>query len=136
MTKLFWPAVIGVVISVISERGYVLLAPSTTTDAKYTAVVFYVVATVGLFWRASRSHGLASLLGLAVVIAIGSVVAFQAFDFWRSGSVLKGMTPFSWDHLSYTMSFSLPVIGAWYGLVAVVAYAGRRVVRAMNAQAA
>jgi len=118
MTKLLWAAVSGAAISLMSLLGFMVLAGSNMPNLKYVALFFYVVATAALFWRMSRPFRLAGLLGLAILTALGSLVAFQALDFWRTGGVLKGMTPFSWDHLSYS-AFSLGFFCAWYGLVAV-----------------
>jgi hypothetical protein len=129
VTKLVWFAVVGVAVIAVSERGYMWLAGSTTPDAKYGVVVFYGVATVGLIWHASRSYDLATLVALAAALTLVSVVEFQAFQFWRSESDLRGTTPFTWDRLNDTVSFSLPVIVAWYGLVVVAAHAARRVGR-------
>ena len=118
MTKLLWAAVIGAAISVVSLLGFMFLAASTMPNFKYIAPLFYVAATAALFWRMSRSFRLAGLLGLAVLTALGSLFGFQALDFWRTGGVLKGVTPFTWDHLYYT-SFVLGGLCTWYGLVAV-----------------
>jgi hypothetical protein len=126
VTKLFWFAVVGVAVIAVSERGYMWLAASTTPAARHAVVVFYGVATVGLFWRASRSFDLATLVALATALSLVSVLDFQAFQFWRSGSVPRGVTPFTREHLNDIVSFSLPVIGAWYGLVAVAANMARR----------
>jgi hypothetical protein len=130
MIKFLCFAVFGGVLSVVSGRGYIWLAwSSMIPDAKYAAAALYGALTVGLFWRASRSYGLAALLALAVATSLASVVAFQVFDFWRSGIVLKGTIPFTWKHLFYTVSVTLPGIGAWYSLVAVAAHVARRVAR-------
>jgi len=118
MTKLLWAAVIGAAICVLSMLGFMVLAASNAPNLKYVAPVFYVAATAALFWRMSRPFRLAGLLGLGVLTALGSVVTFQSLEFWRTGGVLKGTTPFTWDHLSHT-AVSLGGLCAWYGLVAV-----------------
>lgn len=130
LRRLFWFAVIGAAVSAVSELGYMWLAASATPDAKYVAVAVYVVVTLGLFWYASRSYGLATLFGLAAVIAFVSVAKTPAFDFMR------GATDITWNYLSPTILFTLPVVGAWYSLVVVATHAGRMAARGGRPQQA
>jgi hypothetical protein len=130
LRRLFWFAVIGAAVSVVSEHGYMWLAGSTMPDVKYVAVAVYVVVTVGLFWYASRSYRLATLFGLAALIAFVSVAKTPVFDF------MTGVTDITWVYLSPMIYFTLPVVGAWYGLVAVAAHAGRMATRGGRPQQA
>ena len=107
MTKLFWAAVIGVAIAVGSMHAYEHLA-ATTQDLKHVAELFYFVATVALFWHTSRSHGLGAMLGLGVVITVVTELEVQGLELYRSGSVFKVITPFTWDHASFGGSTSQP----------------------------
>jgi hypothetical protein len=71
-----------------------------------------------------------------VVVKV-AVVVLQAVQLFQSRGVSLGNGPEPWTagHLSQT-AFSLAVVGVWYGLVVVGAYAATRVARAVRSRRA
>jgi hypothetical protein len=134
MRKPFWPVVIGAAISAVLGVASSRFVMSTTPDYyRYGAEFFYLASMATLFWRVSRSGGLSALLCLAVAMTVVAVVGVQADELlWTHGTTIgKDFDPLSWGHLTHTV-FSLEIIGAWYGLVALAAYAATRVVGSVH----
>jgi hypothetical protein len=131
MIKLLWPAVVGSAISAVSQLGFIYLAESTMPDFKYAAEFFSVAATAVLFWCMTRSMGLAALLGLGGLISFASEIEHQTLGFCCFPGTMKDISGFTWHHLTQTL-FDIALIGAWYGLVAVLAYIAARLVASMR----
>jgi hypothetical protein len=133
MTKLLWPTVVGAAISAVSLLGFIYLSASAMDEFKYAAVLLYVAATAALFWLMTRSMGLYALIGLGVMIALGSDLVWLVFGYCCFPGLVKDVDAFSLDQLN-RLVVSVPMTVAWYGLIAVGAYAAARLGAAVRRQ--
>jgi hypothetical protein len=130
MTKLLWPAVAGTAILILTLLAFMHLAAAPIDQLKYAAVIFYVVATAAVFWRMTRSMNLAALLGLAVAIALLSGLVQWLLRYWHLIET-NDVEVTGWGYL-IEAGFAAAVTAAWYGLVAVAAYAASSLGAAMR----
>jgi hypothetical protein len=114
---------IGVAISALSLIGYVELSQSWHEEAKSIIIAIYVLATLALFGFASRALTKASVIAVALTVAVLSVIMEQLLGFYIFQGLAKDVTAFDAEHFYLILKLMLTSI-IWYLIVAMAAIIG------------